>query len=444
MSTPFQPHLLNFLINVGKLKKGTKNEMITEIIRIIHLSNATSKSTSSDTSAHHVIIKKLKTHHDITIQVTDVCNYVKLLLNIMLRCNLLLAWLDMLTPKQVLLMSAIAEKLSRKGFDIIFTSRKYDYVTTLIEKKGLKVLFFGEHGGASLINKLVASTKRTYLIAEYFKENGIYPDLLVSLSSPEATRVGFGLGIPVLTLNDAPHAVAVGKLTFSMSSKLIVPSCIPREKYFTLGATDEKIVQYNGLDEVSYIKNFQPSNEVFDELGLDKNDDYIVARTEESKAAYMYNLTKPGATILDRIFEKIFAKYPEIKSIVFPRYEEQKRKLESKFGDRIIIPKKAVDSLSLMYHAKLVITGGGTMGREASLMGVPSISYFPLHLDIEEYLEKKGFPMHHLYKFDDVLSTMMTILDGKLPDRKKIARQMVDNMESPYKPIEKFLNKHFI
>ena len=43
---------------------------------------------------------------------------------------------------------------------------------------------------------------------------------------------------------------------------------------------------------------------------------------------------------------------------------------------KIIIPDRVVDGLNLVWHSDFVISGGGTMNREAAALGVPVYSIF--------------------------------------------------------------------
>jgi predicted glycosyltransferase len=45
-------------------------------------------------------------------------------------------------------------------------------------------------------------------------------------------------------------------------------------------------------------------------------------------------------------------------------------------GERTVIPKVAIDGLDLIWHSELVVSGGGTMNREAAALGVPVYSIF--------------------------------------------------------------------
>jgi predicted glycosyltransferase len=46
---------------------------------------------------------------------------------------------------------------------------------------------------------------------------------------------------------------------------------------------------------------------------------------------------------------------------------------------RTVIPQEAVDGMNLIWHSDLVVSGGGTMNREAAALGVPVYSIFRGH-----------------------------------------------------------------
>ncbi|MEP6662963.1 MAG: DUF354 domain-containing protein, partial [Verrucomicrobiota bacterium] len=58
---------------------------------------------------------------------------------------------------------------------------------------------------------------------------------------------------------------------------------------------------------------------------------------------------------------------------------------------RTIIPEKAVDGLNLLWHSDLVVSGGGTMNREAAALGVPVYSVFRGKIGaVDNQLQKEG------------------------------------------------------
>jgi predicted glycosyltransferase len=73
--------------------------------------------------------------------------------------------------------------------------------------------------------------------------------------------------------------------------------------------------------------------------------------------------------------------HPEIKTILLPRTPRQEEELRQArpnlfASQRIVVPKHAVDGLDLIWYSDVVISGGGTMNREAAALGVPVYSLF--------------------------------------------------------------------
>jgi hypothetical protein len=55
------------------------------------------------------------------------------------------------------------------------------------------------------------------------------------------------------------------------------------------------------------------------------------------------------------------------------------------------IPAQVVDGLNLIWHSDLVISGGGTMNREAAALGVPVYSVFRGKIGaVDQYLAHRG------------------------------------------------------
>lgn len=325
-------------------------------------------------------------------------------------------WLDVLTPKQALLFSTIQKKLVKKGFKVLVTTRKHGETVSLLKMNNVSPVVMGEHGGGSKAGKLIASAKRTLGLAQFIQKLDEKPCWVIHLSSPEAARVAFGLQITSICLNDTPHSVFVAKLTFPLADYLIAPTCISREKLIRLGAPAKRIFQFNGVDEVEWLREFKPSIAVADELKLNEKRPLIVFRPEESQASYLTGAM--DQTLTYKFLKGILEKHGDTQIVVIPRYKDQRDSLKREFKDKIIVPTKAVDALSLMALSDLVITGGGTMGREAALMGTPAISYFPFPLDVDNYLKSKGFPIWQIRDINKALETTLKIL--KAPEKYKV------------------------
>ena len=340
----------------------------------------------------------------------------------------MLIWLDALTPKQARLMAEIAEFLEKRGEEILITCRRYAETEQMLEIKGLRYISVGGYGENKL-EKLVNYADRMMKLIEIVR--GRKPDFLISFSSPEATRVAFGLGMKVITINDTPHAFHVCRLTFPLSWRIIHPVAVPEELYLMNWACKESLVSYNGVDEVAWMKKAEPKKEELEKLGI--KGDFVIIRPEESKASYLSEEAGISA-IIDVAIEMGYD------VILMPRYEDQKDYYSRRYRT-IKIPSYPPDASSIYFFSSLVVTGGGTMSREAALAGTPSISVFPLNIPlyVNDYLSKMGFPLWRFSSAEDAVPLVREILSapGKY---KRDVRDLVRQLESPVEAVERVIS----
>jgi predicted glycosyltransferase len=198
------------------------------------------------------------------------------------------------------------------------------------------------------------------------------PDVAISHQSVELCRVAFGLNIPIILTADTPHATAVNRLTLPFATTLVVSEAMPRQ--FLKNYCAQDVIPFKGVDEVAWIKNLKPSK-----VG-NLRKPLIVVRQMETKAAYALGETDLTADIANKL--------ETLGNVLFiQRYIEIGK-------DGVPVKKEIVDSASLVAHADLVVTVGGTIAREAALQGVPSIVVSKLgRTPVNTYLVRKGFPL---------------------------------------------------
>ncbi len=340
-------------------------------------------------------------------------------------------WIDALTPKQALLSIKIKETVEKIGFKTIITTREYDYTTKIYELNNLKPIIVGRHGGKEVEGKLMASLERSMKLAEIILSMRERPSYHISLSSPEAVRIAFGLSIPIIILNDTPHSKYVNKLTIPLADKLITPKAIPKEEYKGL-ISEERIIQYNGVDEVAWIKDLKNDPKVMEKLGLEVNDKIIIARESEYKASYYDWMEKPVQKLVNRILGEF---KDEVKIVYFPRYEEEREHMRN---PNVIIPREAVDTRVLMKYAIITISGGGTMARESALIGTPSISLFPLLIHVNKWLEDMGLPLRNIRDINEAYEYIRNVI--KDPEKYRVeTERIIKSMEDPTQIITKIL-----
>jgi predicted glycosyltransferase len=93
---------------------------------------------------------------------------------------------------------------------------------------------------------------------------------------------------------------------------------------------------------------------------------------------------------------QLLGEHPEVKTVLLPRTHRQEAELRQARPDlfaagRIMVPKHAVDGLDLIWYSDLVISGGGTMNREAAALGIPVYSLFRGTMGaVDNHLAKTG------------------------------------------------------
>lgn len=319
-------------------------------------------------------------------------------------------WYDACTGKHVRYGVAVAKRLRSLGCEVVLTTRKHPDTLPLAEMLGETFITVGRYSPVSLSARLKESLRRQLRFFRMFEREP--PDYAVSHGSVELCRVAFGLGVPIVSTADSPHATAANRLALPLVDFLVVSKAFPKrlyEKYCV-----KRIFWFEGVDEVAWIKGFKPKPPEYESP-------FIVVRQIETRASYLKgkrDVTEELARRLVRFGKVIF----------LPRYDKRKRK-------GLIVPRKFVDSASLVAHASLVVSGGGTMAREAALQGTPSIvvpvvgrSY------VNDYLSKRGFPLFTVKSESEVLKYAENYMDVKEDVKESLAK-----LENPVDTIEKLI-----
>jgi uncharacterized protein len=125
---------------------------------------------------------------------------------------------------------------------------------------------------------------------------------------------------------------------------------------------------------------------VLDVLGLERAQPIVVVRTPPEVSLYH----RFGNELFERVLGRLSAAAADgVQAIVLPRVQSQGERLRRMSG--LLVPERAIDAQSLIAHADLVISAGGTMNREAVALGVPVYSMFEGRLGaVDERLISEG------------------------------------------------------
>ncbi len=336
-------------------------------------------------------------------------------------------WFDVLTPKQLLFFEPMIKKLSKKN-QILTTTRNYREASELakIRKQHMKIV--GKHGGNENFGKLYASVERMEKLVKII--NRFKPDLTISFCSPDASRVAFGLGIKHIGFCNAPHSIAVMKLSVPLLTKLLIPKHIPKKEFEIFGINSSNIIQYNAMDEYIIIKNKSKKLQL-PKLHLKKSRN-ILFRTYETQASYVKNL-KEFDTI--NAIKVIANKFQNYNVIILGRYSEQIKKLNLELQGNVIVLDKVVDSEAIFSITDIFVGSGGTMTSEAALRGIPTISYDSVPNLDEKYLVKNGLIIR-CKDYKKIPLVIKSVLEKDKKNIKNKAKKFLNAMEDPYRKLE--------
>ena len=171
----------------------------------------------------------------------------------------------------------------------------------------------------------------------------------------------------------------------------IVPEVVNRpslSKKFKVGSRG-----YNGLKEDVYVASFKPNPQVLQILGISEDQMVVTIRPPASEAHYH----NPES---EQLFEEVvnyIGNFSDSVMVILPRNEKSQKQMiidiwPQWYRERkIIIPEQVVNGLDLIWYSDFVISGGGTMNREAAALGVPTYSIFRGKIGaVDKYLSKNG------------------------------------------------------
>ena len=293
-------------------------------------------------------------------------------------------WIDLDNSPHVPFFAPIIEELEKLGYSILITARDRFQVCDLARLFNLNYRPIGRHYGKLGIVKLVCLCMRSLQLAPTVI--GEHPDLAISHGSRAQLMLSRLLRIPSLVIIDYEFAKG---LTLLGPSWVMIPETIPES---AIHFDERRLLKYPGIKEDVYVPRFKPEPGIRRELGLNENDLVVTIRPPANEAHYR----SPASDALFHAVITFLGSEPNIQMVLLPRNENQEATVRNTWSElvstgKIRIPGHAVDGLNLIWHSDLVISGGGTMNREAAALGVPVYSIFRGKIGaVDQYLARSG------------------------------------------------------
>ncbi len=276
-------------------------------------------------------------------------------------------WVDLANSPQVPVMRPLIAEMQRRGHDVAVTTRNYAQTDQLALDAGLQRTLVGRHGGPRRIDALRANAERVWALLRYLRTQRF--DLALghnSYAQALAARLG---GVPLVTMMDYEHQPA-NHLAFRLARRVLVPAVFPQSALRRFGAT-RKAVRYPGLKEELYLRDFAPDRDFARAASLPSNRPLVVMRPPATWAAYYRGQGDLFQSALSRA-----QAHPTAALVMLPRTPAQASALRRDALPRMLVPGSPLDGPNLLSAADLMVGAGGTMTREAALLGTPAYSVF--------------------------------------------------------------------
>jgi uncharacterized protein len=317
-------------------------------------------------------------------------------------------WVDIENAPQAWFFRPLLRALRARGAEVIVTVRDYGEAVALLAAADEAFTVIGSVAGGSRSVRTMAVVTRAVALARFAWRKGI--DIAANHGVRPHLAAAALLRIPCVTGYDYEHASKL--MVHALACEVLVPRVLFDDYLRPSGADVRKVTAYDGLKEELYLNDFQPDDKIYDSLKLDPMEPVVTVRPPSFHAHYA---SEAGNALFFEVLQAL-RRQPEVQLVVTARDALQRAAVtDACEGDRRVhVPERPVDGLNLIWHSDLVISGGGTMTREAALLGVPAVSIFRGKPGaVEAYLEATG-RLHRVRSAAE--------LDGTLPVRAQRAR----------------------
>jgi len=279
-------------------------------------------------------------------------------------------WIDIDNPPHVQFFKPIINRLVELGHQVTVTARDYAYVCELLGLAKIPHIRVGRHYGKRKIHKLVGLGIRSFQLASFARDKNF--NVGVSHGARSLPPACWILRIPCITIYDYEY---VSSAIFNhLSTKILIPEAISDDICQTMKMPKQKLCKYPGIKEELYLSDFKPDPNVLKDLDIPEEKVVVTLRPPATMAHYH----NPKTETLFYELLNFLLRRKDAELVLLPRTHLQKEEILKVVGRNttIKIPSKVIDGPSLIWYSDLVIGAGGTMNREAAVLGVPVYSIF--------------------------------------------------------------------
>jgi uncharacterized protein len=310
-------------------------------------------------------------------------------------------WVDLDHSPHVQVFRPLLTEFRRAGAEVLVTVRDFNQTVGMCRLWNIPHTVVGKHGGGTKTGKILNLIQRAWQlrrVASRFK-----PDVAVSHGSRTQIVAAKTMGVPSVVMMDYEYTEA--HIFKSLPRRILMPAPIPEELLRTQGFPLHKVRRYDGLKEELYLPLFKP--EPGFRRGIGVPEEALLVTIRPSAMVANYHDARSEDILLELLKRAVAT--PGAWPLFISRTREDRAFVTRHFPPgQVHFLEQAVDGLQLIWQSDVLISGGGTMNREAAVLGVPVYSIFTGRRPfLDEHLAAQGrmrfvdaMDKIHLVQFD--------------------------------------------
>jgi hypothetical protein len=277
-------------------------------------------------------------------------------------------WIDIDNAPHVQIFRPIVESLRSSGAEVEVTARDRTFVPQLLDAAGIDHTVIGRGQPRDPLSKVAAIASRTAELTRFAAKRKF--DVAMGHGSralPPAARMA---RVRNITMFDYEH---VSTWMFRhFCDRILVPRAALERSARIKPEQPSPWVPFDGFKEEIYLTDSPRDPGIRERLGVSENEVLAVVRPPSRTAHYH---DRQSEAILSKLTARLAAAAPSVRTVWLSRNpgDPVPRVIDA---PAFLVPRDPLDGPSLLAAADLAVSGGGTMNREAALLGTPAYSIF--------------------------------------------------------------------
>ncbi|OGF68261.1 MAG: hypothetical protein A2Y62_02745 [Candidatus Fischerbacteria bacterium RBG_13_37_8] len=326
-------------------------------------------------------------------------------------------WFDLTNTPHVHFFKPFIKRYSAY-FNIFITARNFAETVQLAKNEyNISPTVIGTHAGKHKVKKAYCLIIR---FIQMLNRVGNF-DYAISCGGTEACIIAKLKHKKAITFDD--NDLSPNWMYSHFTDFAFFPAAIPEHSLFRQGFKAASIIRYNGFKEDIYIADYEPDENFLNILPF-RN--YIVVRPENLMATYVKNA---GDSITIKLIQMLNEKNYNI--LYLPRYQQDINYVKD--FKNIFMPSKAINGLDACYFSSGVLSGAGTLSREAACLGKCSVSFFAgkTLLAVDQQMIKEGRIFHSRIP-EDIVAYIenYSVISEQHKESKTVQKEVFNKLDS--------------